>query len=157
MNQPSREQLLKSLPDYVTKEGELISQDQVAKYEKLYNSSAYPTYDDEQVDQILNTDTKEQQCCEMCHAALTQRPYDSQEFQQQLTHFASFKNGFDRSKIQKIKYCLWCGRKLDKWQVFDENDQPISYAFRSKEAAKTLCQQLTGKQKHYSIKNINSL
>lgn len=109
MSKPTREELLKILPDYETKEGEIISKNQVADYEKTYNSSAYPVYDDEQVTQILNAETEAQQSCEMCHAALSGRAYTIADYQHLIKRLMS---GLNPEVIKNIKYCQWCGRKL---------------------------------------------
>lgn len=109
MSNPTRESLLKNLPDYETKEGKIISKDQVAEYERIYNSSAYPVYDFEQVDQILTAETKAQQSCEMCHAPITGREYTINDYREQIKIFIS---KLDFNAISNIKYCQWCGRKL---------------------------------------------
>jgi hypothetical protein len=109
MSKPTREELLKTLPVYETKEGEIIAKDKVADYEKTYNSSAYPVYDDEQVEQILNAETEAQQSCKMCHAPLSGRAYTIADYQHLIKNFIS---GLNSDAIKNIQYCQWCGRKL---------------------------------------------
>lgn len=109
MSKPTREKLLKTLPDYETKEGEIISKNEVANYEKTYNASAYPVYDDDQVDQILNAETEAQQSCEMCHNTLNGCAYTIADYQHLIKNFISSRNP---DTIKNISYCQWCGRKL---------------------------------------------
>jgi uncharacterized CHY-type Zn-finger protein len=155
MKNKTQEELLKSDVQYVTKEGNIILQNEIEEYKHDYNSSVSPIYDSEDVARILNADTEKQRNCYMCHAQIGMRPFSIKEYQKL---FKQFTRNFNSNEIETIEYCQWCGRKLRKWEVVShhgEKDETIeSEPFKFKEDAEKLMKQLNPNIGPYTVREV---